>query len=236
MGDTFRVEAVGAGAGAPWYPAPILTLLRRPGMSAAALVMSGAVLAGAAPSAHPTDIVPTPPLPGGSWAVKAGARELFVDDAGVASMDPTLTATFHTPKKKGAVIRPHAYDATPDSSDVSCQVRCAPIWLEEEKRFRFLVANCNGTHPGAFWYTSADGYQWVVEPNGLSIHNTACVAPPRGTHPGSLGHPAPRPCTGPARAASVSVVVFLGAGRTQVPRTWWCTIPRTRTPARATKA
>eukprot|EP01045_Picozoa_sp_COSAG04_P034630 COSAG04_NODE_7666_length_1090_cov_0.834511_1_plen_124_part_10 len=124
-------------------------------MSAAALVMSAAVLAGAAPSAHAS--MDPGPLPGGPWAVKAGARELFVDDAGVASMDPTLTATFHTPKKKGAVIRPHAYDATPDG-DVSCQVRCAPIWLEEEKRFRFLVANCNGTHPGAFWYTSADGY------------------------------------------------------------------------------
>ena len=169
-------------------------------MSAAALVMSAAVLAGAAPSAHPTAgtsaapaTPPGGPLPGGPWAVKAGVRELFVDDAGVASMDPTLAATFHTPKKKGAVIRPHAYDATPD---VSCQVRCAPIWLEEEKRFRFLVANCNGTHPGAFWYTSADGYQWVAEPNGLSIHNTACVTlPPRAPPPPPPARAVPTPPT-----------------------------------------
>ena len=60
---------------------------------------------------------------------------------------------------------------------INCQVRSAPIWLEDERRFRFLVAGCNGTntifdkhgsHTRSQWYTSTDGVQWVHEDNAGS--------------------------------------------------------------------
>ena len=99
-----------------------------------------------------------------------------MDDLGVASMTDKLRLTMHTPKKKGAVIRPYGFNL-PGATNIACQVRSAPLWLEQERRFRFLVANCNGTnsyvdkhgsHAKPQWYTSTDAVQWIHESNAGS--------------------------------------------------------------------
>ena len=118
---------------------------------------------------------PPPPPPRWEGQVKRHERQLFIDELGVAAMD-NLRLTMHRPKKKGAVIRPFGF-ALQDAAMINCQVRSAPIWLEDERRFRFLVAGCNGTntiydkhgsHTRSQWYTSTDGVQWVHEDNAGS--------------------------------------------------------------------
>ena len=68
------------------------------------------------------------------------------------------------------MIRPRLLDANANRHDlstyVSCQVRNAPLWVPEERQFRFLVLNCD---PDA-----ANNKQWFTSPDGIQV----CQPPP----------------------------------------------------------
>ena len=97
------------------------------------------------------------------FEVVAGTRQLFMDEAGIATA-VNVAHTMHSPQKKGAVIRPHMRDSPylgPDSTGaptIACQVRSSPLWIEKERRFRFLVANCDANIKySKQWFSSPDG-------------------------------------------------------------------------------
>ncbi len=83
-----------------------------------------------------------------SFQVKAGQRQLFLDDLGIAEMD-NLSRTLHQPSKKGAVIRPDVHNG-----ESSVQTRSAPSWDPEEEVYVLWASN------GAV-YKSPDGFQWT---------------------------------------------------------------------------
>jgi hypothetical protein len=70
---------------------------------------------------------PAPPAPSAvEWAVQLGERQLFVDELGVASR-AGVALTMHSPKKKGAVIRPTGFSDAGRAwggpyNSVACQV------------------------------------------------------------------------------------------------------------------
>ena len=78
--------------------------------------------------------------------------------------------------EKGAVVRPRLLDADANRHDlstyVSCQVRNAPLWVPEERQFRFLVLNCD---PDA-----ANNKQWFTSPDGIQVSQPG---PPRVSQP-----------------------------------------------------
>eukprot|EP01045_Picozoa_sp_COSAG04_P008553 COSAG04_NODE_476_length_13722_cov_16.614707_8_plen_97_part_00 len=84
------------------------------------------------------------------------------------------------------MVRPRLLDADANRHDlstyVSCQVRNAPLWVPEERQFRFLVLNCD---PDAAnnkqWFTSPDGIQVSQPP---SLHTPP--SPPSPPTPGRL--------------------------------------------------
>ena len=112
-----------------------------------------------------------------AWTFPAGERQLFLTEFGIASTT-NLARTMHRPAKKGCVIRP-AVNATTLQMSGAPQVRSSPMWIEEERRFRFMVMGADGNNPEpARWYTSPDGVQWTFETlansssvPGLSLYN-----------------------------------------------------------------
>jgi hypothetical protein len=147
------------------------------------------LLAGRVAAAATTEVDPIV-LP---FEVVAGTRQLFMDEAGVATA-VNVAHTMHSPQKKGAVIRPHMRDTpylgqdTTGMPTISCQVRCAPLWIEKEHHFRFLVANCDAdANYSKQWFASPDGIQWTRE---AAIADRTDHAPgymvvydPNSTHP-----------------------------------------------------
>ncbi|MBS0266766.1 MAG: hypothetical protein JSS02_32865 [Planctomycetes bacterium] len=81
------------------------------------------------------------------FEVIAGRRQLFLDDDGIARQKD-LRQTFHTPEKRGAVIR------SPDPKR-TLQTRTAPLWDETRRRYLLYVLGIDQT----LW-ESADGLNW----------------------------------------------------------------------------
>eukprot|EP01046_Picozoa_sp_COSAG06_P036350 COSAG06_NODE_3998_length_4675_cov_11.970935_4_plen_265_part_00 len=133
-------------------------------------LLTVAVVLGAAAAGGRDD--PSIALP---FEVAAGVRQLFLDEAGIAS-SVNVASTMHSPRKKGAVVRPRMLDHNANRHDlntyVSCQIRNAPLWIEAERHFRMLVLNCDPDPANSKqWFTSPDGVQWTREkaissPNG----------------------------------------------------------------------
>ena len=65
-----------------------------------------------------------------------GQRQLFLDGHGIADLRG-LTRTMHSPVKKGAVIEPD------QSWEGVLQVRCAPVWDEEQKRYKIWLISAS---------------------------------------------------------------------------------------------
>jgi hypothetical protein len=178
------------------------------------------------PPPGPLPPQPPPPAPVPStvkWEVKLGERQLFVDELGVASR-AGIDLVMHSPKKKGAVIRPSGFSDARRAwggpyNSVACQVRTAPIWLEHEGRFRFLVANCNASSPHAHWYTSVDGVAWTHEPGGVSDGATYMVVyDPRDPNPAAR-YKSMIPCVGGACTAAGARISPDGIKWTALPNT-----------------
>lgn len=115
------------------------------------------------------------PKTGGDTAgfvVPAGQKQLFLDDYGIAKIE-NLTASMHTPDKKGAVI-------TPDQSwETSLQTRSAPAWDPNLQLFKLWMIGSGGTS----FAVSKDGIHWTkpvlrqVEINGSLENNLVSVEP-----------------------------------------------------------
>ena len=90
--------------------------------------------------------------------VGLGQRQLFLDDHGIAEI-AALQRTMHPAAKKGAVIRPD-----PDRPKGGLQIRCAPLWIPQEKIYRFLVADTAGPSTLFRWFASSDGLHWTPGP------------------------------------------------------------------------
>ena len=103
-------------------------------------------------------LLAAPPSDSELFAVPAGERQLFVDDVDLASTG-TLQRVMHTPLKKGTAIAPTLHG----SFNGSLQIRNAPLWIESEGVYRFLV--CHGGDTEHFvWYRSPTlTGPWVVE-------------------------------------------------------------------------
>ena len=87
------------------------------------------------------------------FRVPAGERQLFLDGVGVAKIE-NLTHTMHPGAKKGAVILP---DLTLSRSGL--QIRSAPLWIPEQKVFKFMIVDTAGPST-CRWFTSVDGLHW----------------------------------------------------------------------------
>ena len=90
------------------------------------------------------------------------------------------------------MVRPRLLDADANRHDlstyVSCQVRNAPLWVPEERQFRFLVLNCD---PDA-----ANNKQWFTSPDGIQVCQPLSPSAPQllslPTHyPFPASHPRP---------------------------------------------
>ena len=99
--------------------------------------------------------------------VSTGVRQLFVDDHGIARIS-NLTRTMHRPEKRGAVIEPD------QPWESILQVRCAPVWDQEEERYKiWMISAGPGFSRTRMGYAeSQDGLRWTkpalnqVEVNG----------------------------------------------------------------------
>ena len=87
--------------------------------------------------------------------IPLGQRQLFLDSHGIAEI-ATLQRTMHPAAKKGAVIRPD-----PDQPKGGLQIRCAPLWIPQQKIYRFLVADTAGPTSLFRWFSSSDGLHWT---------------------------------------------------------------------------
>lgn len=86
----------------------------------------------------------------------AGERQLFLDDHGVAKID-SLQRTMHQPKKRGAVI-------VPDQSwETALQIRCAPVWDNQAKRYKLWLLTSTPVEgvAGTTYAESLDGLKWT---------------------------------------------------------------------------
>lgn len=95
------------------------------------------------------------PQDGSTFEVPRGQRQLFLDDHGIAEI-ARLQRTMHPAAKKGAVIRPD-----PNQPTGGLQIRCAPLWIPQEKIYRFLVADTAGPTSLFRWFSSGDGLHWT---------------------------------------------------------------------------
>jgi hypothetical protein len=105
------------------------------------------------------------------FEMKAGTRQLFLDDHGIEEM-AHLERTMHRPVKHGAVIRS-------TKSGQAIQTRAAPMWDVDEKKFKLWVLGIDQT----FW-TSMDGLHWTpgATPNrrtDLAVYDPADPDPSR---------------------------------------------------------
>ena len=80
--------------------------------------------------------------------VPIGRRQLFLDDLGIADIQD-LQRTLHSPEKKGAVIEP-------EGQEENVQIRCAPAWDPEARRYKIWIT-CDG---GTGLVESLDGVHW----------------------------------------------------------------------------
>ncbi len=93
-------------------------------------------------------------MPGGSsvtdtvFRVAVGERQLFLDDHGIEEIRD-LRHTLHQPEKRGAVIEP-------GEGEGSIQIRCAPAWDPETRRYKLWMM-CEG---GIGLAESPDGLDW----------------------------------------------------------------------------
>ncbi len=99
------------------------------------------------------------------FQVRPGQRQLFLDDVGIARIE-NLRRTMHSPKKKGAVIRPswHGLDAQAKANGVNAIIRSAPVFDLDQQVFKIWLLDSTCFH-------SQDGLQWqrVGKPN-LPVH------------------------------------------------------------------
>ena len=99
------------------------------------------------------------------FQVRPGQRQLFLDDVGIAQIE-NLRRTMHSPKKKGAVIRPswQGLDAQAKANGVNAIIRSAPVFDLDQQVFKIWLLDSTCFH-------SQDGLQWqrVGKPN-LPVH------------------------------------------------------------------
>ncbi|MCY2962944.1 MAG: hypothetical protein NT069_04700 [Planctomycetota bacterium] len=86
------------------------------------------------------------------FTVTPNRRQLFLDDHGIAHQTG-LQRVFHTPEKRGAVIR------SPDPKK-AVQTRTAPVWDEANKRYLLWVITID-----QMLWESRDGLNWQPLPN-----------------------------------------------------------------------
>ena len=110
-----------------------------------------------ADAARAEDVSPLDLRPHGGvlFEIPRGQRQLFLDDYGIAEVG-ALRRTMHTAVKKGAVIRPD-----PSQPTGGLQIRCAPLWIPQQKSYRFLVADTAGPTSLFRWFSSGDGLHWM---------------------------------------------------------------------------
>ncbi len=104
-------------------------------------------------------------IPVAEFCVRPGERQLFLDDAGITSVE-NLERTMHPPVKRGAVI-------VPDQPwETTLQTRCAPVWDPERTVFKIWMitsTNIPGV-AGTSYAESTDGVHWT-KPNLRQMKN-----------------------------------------------------------------
>lgn len=86
-------------------------------------------------------------------ALPPGQRQLFLDDAAIASTED-LARTMHRPAKQGAVIRPNV-----DRGETCLQTRSAPAFDPEAGVYKLWMIT-SATHSGTTYAESEDGLHW----------------------------------------------------------------------------
>lgn len=105
------------------------------------------------------------------FVVAPGARQLFLDDHGIADIEG-LSRVMHQPTKRGAVLKP---DTPADGNLI--ELRSAPIWDPEQKLYKmFYMAMPMDDHRliGMALATSKDGLHWEKPDlgQGVEVHGS----------------------------------------------------------------
>ena len=88
------------------------------------------------------------------FIMRPGERQLFLDDAGIASAEH-LSRTMHKPAKKGAVIRPNV-----ERGEIALQTRSAPAWDPEAGVYKLWMITSSTVHSCTTYAESEDGIHW----------------------------------------------------------------------------
>ena len=119
-----------------------------------------------------------------AFRVRAGQRQLFLDDQGVAGIEH-LKRTMHQPKKRGVVLRPDI-----PSDGWGFRTYTAPMWDSQENIYKIVYAAIKewkdgSTRVGSALAVSKDGLNWqkpilgLVDVDGSKQNNRIAVPPLR---------------------------------------------------------
>lgn len=126
-------------------------------------IVSGIVLASALASNVSAELA--------SFRVEVDERQLFLDDAGIESIDG-LQRTMHRPRKLGAVIRPRYLER----AEGAIQTRSGPQWDAERGVYRLWLISPD-------CYESRDGLHWTPTEKRPNVGVISAVIDPHDPDP-----------------------------------------------------